>query len=106
MIFISSDSALVILPDMIHYGMTKTAQRSISGGLAGPTKSTNVIVNSVLTGSTRSEGIEDFLKSVSSNPDAPAEEIEAEFFEKERPTSLIQRMIKPEEIAALVPNSL
>jgi NAD(P)-dependent dehydrogenase (short-subunit alcohol dehydrogenase family) len=101
-IFVASDSALVIPPDMIHYGMTKTAQLAISRGLAGLTKGTNVTVNSVLPGTTRSEGIVDFLKSVASNPSAPAAEIEAEFFSKERPTSLIQRMIEPEEIADLV----
>ena len=92
-IFISSDSSLVILPDMIHYGMTKTAQLSIPRGLAGLTKGTNVTVNSVLAGSTRSEGIEDSFKSESSNAAGSAGEIEEEFFEKERPTSLIQRLI-------------
>ncbi|MBA8879407.1 SDR family NAD(P)-dependent oxidoreductase [Phyllobacterium myrsinacearum] len=100
-IFVASDSALVIPPDMIHYGMTKTAQLAISRGLAGLTKGTKVTVNSILPGSTRSEGIVDFLKSVVSNPDASPEDMEAEFFQKERPTSLIQRMIEPEEIANL-----
>lgn len=101
-IFVASDSALVVPPDMIHYGMTKTAQLAISRGLAGLTKGTRVTVNSVLPGTTRSEGIVDFLKSVASNPEAPPAEIEAEFFREERPTSLIQRMIEPEEIANLV----
>jgi NAD(P)-dependent dehydrogenase (short-subunit alcohol dehydrogenase family) len=100
-IFVASDSALVIPPDMIHYGMTKTAQLAISRGLAGLTKGTKVTVNSILPGSTRSEGIVDFLKSVVSDPDASPEDMEAEFFQKERPTSLIQRMIEPEEIANL-----
>jgi NAD(P)-dependent dehydrogenase (short-subunit alcohol dehydrogenase family) len=101
-IFIASDSAVIVPPDMIHYGMTKTAQLAISRGLAAATRGTRVTVNSVLPGTTRSEGIVDFLKSVADNPDAPAEEIEKAFFAKERPTSLIQRMIEPEEIAALV----
>ncbi|MFW2852816.1 SDR family NAD(P)-dependent oxidoreductase [Sphingomonas sp. TX0543] len=101
-IFIASDSALVVPPDMIHYGMTKTAQLAIARGLAAATKGTRVTVNSVLPGTTRSEGITDFLKSVSEDPDAPAEAIEREFFAKERPTSLLQRMIEPEEIASLV----
>jgi NAD(P)-dependent dehydrogenase (short-subunit alcohol dehydrogenase family) len=87
---------------MIHYGMTKTAQLAIARGLAASTKGTRVTVNSVLPGTTRSEGIVDFLKSVSDEPDAPEEEIERAFFTKERPTSLIQRMIEPEEIASLV----
>jgi len=101
-IFISSETGLVPAPDMIHYAMTKTAQISIARGLAQLTKGTNVTVNSVLPGPTRSEGIVGFLRSVASNPDAPAEEIEAEFFAKDRPASLIQRMIEPEEIASLV----
>jgi NAD(P)-dependent dehydrogenase (short-subunit alcohol dehydrogenase family) len=101
-IFIASDSALVVPPDMIHYGMTKTAQLAISRGLAAATKGTRVTVNSVLPGTTRSEGIEHFLRSVSADPAAPADEIESDFFASERPTSLIQRMIEPEEIAAMV----
>lgn len=101
-VFVASDSALVVPPDMIHYGMTKTAQLAISRGLAGLTKGTKVTVNSVLPGTTRSEGIVDFLKSVATDPNAPADRIEAEFFAKDRPTSLLQRMIDPQEIANLV----
>jgi NAD(P)-dependent dehydrogenase (short-subunit alcohol dehydrogenase family) len=101
-IFVSSETALAVAGDMIHYAMTKTAQLSISRGLAQLTKGTNVTVNSVLPGPTRSEGIIDFLKSVSSNPDAPVAQIEAEFFAKGRPSSLLQRMIEPQEIANMV----
>jgi NAD(P)-dependent dehydrogenase (short-subunit alcohol dehydrogenase family) len=101
-IFISSESGVLVPTNMIHYGMTKTAQLSISRGLAGLTKGTNVTVNTVMPGTTRSDGIEDFLKSVASNPDASMEKIEAEYFAKERPTSLIQRMIEADEIASLV----
>jgi NAD(P)-dependent dehydrogenase (short-subunit alcohol dehydrogenase family) len=101
-IFVSSETALAVAGDMIHYAMTKTAQLSIARGLAQLTKGTNVTVNSVLPGPTRSEGIIDFLKSVSSNPDAPAAQIEAEFFAKGRPSSLLQRMIEPQEIANMV----
>jgi NAD(P)-dependent dehydrogenase (short-subunit alcohol dehydrogenase family) len=101
-IFIASESGVMVPPDMIHYGMTKTAQLSISRGLAGLTKGTQVTVNTVMPGTTRSEGIVDFLKSVAEDPDAPAEEIERAFFAKDRATSLIQRMIEPQEIAALV----
>jgi NAD(P)-dependent dehydrogenase (short-subunit alcohol dehydrogenase family) len=101
-IFIASDSALVVPPDMIHYGMTKTAQLAISRGLAGLTKGTRVTVNAVLPGTTRSEGIVGFLKSVASDPGASSDEIEREFFANERPTSLIQRMIEPQEVANLV----
>jgi len=87
---------------MIHYAMTKTAQLSIARGLAGLTRGTQVTVNSVMPGPTRSEGIVDFLKSVSSNPEATAEEAEAGFFAGPRSGSLLQRMIDPEEIASLV----
>jgi NAD(P)-dependent dehydrogenase (short-subunit alcohol dehydrogenase family) len=101
-IFISSESGLVTPGEMIHYGMTKTAQLAISRGLAGLTKGTKVTVNSVLPGPTRSEGIIEFLKSLASDPEAPPEQIEAEFFAKARPSSLLQRMIEPDEIANLV----
>jgi len=101
-IFISSESGLVTPGEMIHYGMTKTAQLAVSRGLAGLTKGTKVTVNSVLPGPTRSEGIIDFLKSLASDPAASPEQIEAEFFAKGRPSSLLQRMIEPEEIANLV----
>jgi len=101
-LFVSSESGLSPAPDMIHYGVTKTAQLALTRGLATATKGTGVTVNAVLPGPTRSEGIIDFLKSVSSHPEAPAAEIEAEFFEKHRPASLLQRMIEPEEVAHLV----
>jgi NAD(P)-dependent dehydrogenase (short-subunit alcohol dehydrogenase family) len=101
-IFISSESGLVTPGEMIHYGMTKTAQLAISRGLAGLTKGTKVTVNSVLPGPTRSEGLIEFLKSLASDPEAPPEQIEAEFFAKARPSSLLQRMIEPDEIANLV----
>jgi len=101
-VFISSESGLVTPGEMVHYGMTKTAQLAVSRGLAALTKGTNVTVNSVLPGPTRSEGIIDFLKSLASDPQASASEIEAEFFAKHRSSSLVQRMIEPEEIASLV----
>jgi NAD(P)-dependent dehydrogenase (short-subunit alcohol dehydrogenase family) len=101
-IFIASESALMIPSDMIHYGMTKTAQLAISRGLAALTKGTNVTVNTVMPGTTRSEGIVEFLKSVARDPTSSAAEIEREFFARDRSTSLIQRMIEPEEIASMV----
>jgi NAD(P)-dependent dehydrogenase (short-subunit alcohol dehydrogenase family) len=101
-VFIASESGLVVPADMIHYGMTKTAQLAISRGLAALTRGTKVTVNTVMPGPTRSEGVVDFLKSVASDPTAPPDRLEAEFFAKGRPTSLIQRMIEPQEIAALV----
>lgn len=101
-IFVSSESALSVPKDMIHYAVTKTAQLTIARGLAELTKGTRVTVNSVLPGPTRSAGIDDFLKSVTSNPDASPSEMEAEFFATARASSLIQRMIDPAEIASLV----
>jgi NAD(P)-dependent dehydrogenase (short-subunit alcohol dehydrogenase family) len=66
------------------------------------TKGTKVTINSVLPGPTRSEGIVGFLKSLASDPEAPPVQLESEFFTKRRPSSLLQRMIEPEEIADLV----
>lgn len=101
-IFISSESGLAIPEDMIHYATSKTAQLSISRGLAQLTRGTNVTVNSVLPGPTRSEGIEAFLRSQASDPSAPIKEIEAEFFATARAASILQRMVEAEEVANLV----
>ncbi|MDH7639653.1 SDR family NAD(P)-dependent oxidoreductase [Sphingomonas oryzagri] len=100
-IFISSESSLVIPEEMIHYGTTKTAQLAIARGLAQQTKGTGVTVNTVMPGPTRSEGIVDFVKSVL--PEAKSdEEAETLFFEKMRPLSLIKRFIEADEIGAMV----
>jgi len=101
-IFVSSESGVMIPGDMIQYGMTKSAQLAISRGLAQLTKGTKVTVNTVLPGPTRSGGIVEFLRGLASNPDATEDEAEAEFFEKHRSTSLLQRMIEPQEVASLV----
>lgn len=101
-IFISSESGLSTPSEMIHYGMTKTAQLAVSRGLAQLTKGTRVTVNAVMPGPTRSAGIEGFMRGVASNPNAPAAEIEAEFFAKFRPASILQRVSEAEEIANLV----
>lgn len=101
-IFISSESGLNTPTEMIHYGTTKTAQLAVSRGLAQLAKGTGVTVNSVLPGPTRSEGIVDFLRSVSSNPNASDAENEAEFFAKGRPSSLLQRLLEAEEVANMV----
>ena len=101
-IFISSESGLAIPPDMIHYATTKTAQLSVSRGLAQLTRGTNVTVNVVLPGPTRSEGIEAFLRSQASDPSAPIKEIEAEFFATARSASILQRMVEADEVANLV----
>ncbi|RJG50727.1 SDR family oxidoreductase [Sphingobium terrigena] len=101
-LFIASESGLLPPAEMIHYGMTKSAQLSISRGLAEHTRGTGVTVNSVLPGPTRSEGIVDFIRSVVEHKDAPEAEREVEFFTKLRPLSLIQRLIEADEVGAMV----
>jgi NAD(P)-dependent dehydrogenase (short-subunit alcohol dehydrogenase family) len=101
-IFISSESGIMTPAEMIHYGVTKSAQLAISRGLAELTKGTAVTVNTVLPGPTRSEGIVDFLKNISSSPNPTPEQAEHEFFEKHRSSSLLQRLIEAPEIANLV----
>jgi NAD(P)-dependent dehydrogenase (short-subunit alcohol dehydrogenase family) len=99
-VFISSESGIQIPAEMIHYGMTKTAQLAISRGLAETTAGTNVTVNSVLPGPTESEGVGDFLTKMSEGSDRST--VEREFFKTARPTSLLQRFARPEEVAAMV----
>jgi len=99
-IFISSESALQSPPEMIHYGMTKTAQIAVARGLAELAAGTGVTVNSVLPGPTRSEGVEEFVGKLSGGK--PFAEFEKEFFEKVRPNSLIKRFESVEEIANVV----
>ncbi len=99
-IFISSESALHIPSEMIHYGMTKTAQLAVARGLAELTAGTAVTVNSVLPGPTRSEGVEEFVNKLSGGQ--PFAAFEKEFFEKVRPTSLLKRFESVDEIANLV----
>ncbi|WP_038159611.1 SDR family oxidoreductase [Verrucomicrobium sp. BvORR106] len=99
-IFISSESALHIPSEMIHYGMTKTAQLAVARGLAELSAGTAVTVNSVLPGPTRSEGVEEFVDKLSGGQ--PFEAFEQEFFEKVRPTSLLKRFETVDEIANVV----
>jgi NAD(P)-dependent dehydrogenase (short-subunit alcohol dehydrogenase family) len=101
-IFISSESGVQIPEEMIHYGMTKTAQIAIARGLAETTKGTNVTVNSVLPGPTASEGVGNFVKSMAEAQKTDAATVEREFFKSVRPSSLIQRFSRTEEVAALV----
>lgn len=101
-IFISSESALIVPEEMIHYGTTKTAQLAIARGLAVQTKGSGVTVNSVLPGPTRSEGIVDFIRSTAKDKSASDEDLEAGFFDTMRPLSLIRRLIEAEEIGNIV----
>ncbi len=101
-IFISSESAVQIPVEMIHYGMTKTAQLAIARGLAEMTVGTGVTVNSVLPGSTRSKGVGDFVKKMAGDRGVNVTQVEKEFFESVRSSSLIKRFATSEEVAALV----
>jgi len=101
-IFISSESAVQIPAEMIHYGMTKTAQLAVSRGLAEAVAGTGITVNSVLPGPTRSRGVGDFVEQLARAEGLSMEAYEKAFFEKARPTSLIKRFETPEEIATLV----
>ncbi|WP_263359941.1 SDR family NAD(P)-dependent oxidoreductase [Acidicapsa ligni] len=100
-IFISSESGILTPGEMVHYGMTKSAQLAISRGMAELTKGTSVTVNSILPGPTRSEGIVAFLQGMSSLDNPSPEQAEKEFFEKHRSSSLLQRLIEDREIAKL-----
>jgi hypothetical protein len=101
-VFMSSESALQIPKEMIHYGMTKTAQIAVARGLAETTAGTNVTVNSVLPGPTESEGVEQFVEQMASARKISRAEIEKEFFRSVRPSSLLKRFARTEEVAAMV----
>ncbi len=101
-VFISSESALQIPAEMIHYGMTKTAQLAISRGLAETTAGTNVTVNTILPGPTASEGVETFVEQMAASRKMSPAEVEKEFFRAVRPSSLLKRFARVEEVAALV----
>ena len=101
-VFISSESAMQIPAEMIHYGMTKTAQLAISRGLAETTAGTRVTVNSVLPGPTASEGVEEFVGRLAADKKTDRATVEQEFFKNIRPSSLLRRFATPEEVAALV----
>jgi NAD(P)-dependent dehydrogenase (short-subunit alcohol dehydrogenase family) len=101
-IFISSESGLQIPKEMIHYGMTKTAQLALSRGLAELSSGTGVTVNSVLPGPTRSDGVEDFLVAMAKNAGVSTDEMARDFVKTERPTSLLERFATVEEVANMV----
>jgi len=101
-IFISSESGLNIPSEMIHYGMTKTAQLAIARGLAETTAGTKVTVNAVLPGPTLSEGVGTFVQDLAKQQATDLAEVEKQFFQRVRPSSLIQRFAEPEEVAPMV----
>ena len=101
-VFISSESGINIPLEMIHYGMTKTAQLAVARGLAEMTRGTAVTVNSVLPGPTMSEGVETFVKDLAKQNGQSMEEAAASFVKQHRPSSLLQRFASVEEIANMV----
>lgn len=101
-LFISSESGVQIPPEMIHYGMTKSAQIAIARGLAESLAGTRITVNSILPGPTRSRGVGDFVEALAQAENKSLEEFEQAFFEDVRPTSLIKRFATTEEVANLV----
>jgi NAD(P)-dependent dehydrogenase (short-subunit alcohol dehydrogenase family) len=101
-VFISSESGINTPVEMIHYGVTKTAQLALSRGLAETTAGTGVTVNAVLPGPTRSEGVEQFVEQMAAANKTDAAGVEAEFFKTVRPSSLLKRFATSEEVANLV----
>jgi NAD(P)-dependent dehydrogenase (short-subunit alcohol dehydrogenase family) len=99
-VFISSESGVQIPAEMIHYGMTKTAQLAVSRGLAETCAGTGVTVNAVLPGPTRSAGVDEFVQKLSGGQ--PFEEFEKEFFKNVRPSSLLKRFATTDEVASMV----
>ncbi len=101
-VFISSESGLQIPVEMIHYGVTKTAQIALARGLAESVAGTGITVNSVLPGPTRSEGVADFVASLAEKQGKSADEMERNFFATARPSSLIKRFATVDEVANMV----
>jgi NAD(P)-dependent dehydrogenase (short-subunit alcohol dehydrogenase family) len=101
-VFVSSESGLQIPTEMIHYGMTKTAQLAVARGLAETLAGTAVTVNSVLPGPTASEGVGGFVAELAASRGVDAATVEREFFRTARPSSIIQRFASPDEVAVLI----
>jgi NAD(P)-dependent dehydrogenase (short-subunit alcohol dehydrogenase family) len=101
-IFISSESAVNIPAEMIHYGVTKTMQVALARGLAETTAGTGVTVNSVLAGPTKSEGVDKFVSDIAKSKNISAADVEADFFRTVRPGSLLKRFATTDEVAAMV----
>jgi NAD(P)-dependent dehydrogenase (short-subunit alcohol dehydrogenase family) len=101
-IFISSESAVQIPAEMIHYGTTKTAQLAVSRGLAESLAGTGITVNCVLPGPTKSRGVGDFVEALAKSEGKSFADYEREFFTNVRPTSLLKRFAMPDEVASMV----
>jgi NAD(P)-dependent dehydrogenase (short-subunit alcohol dehydrogenase family) len=101
-IFVSSESGLQIPAEMVHYGMTKTAQLAVTRGIAESFPASGVTVNSVLPGPTESEGVSTFVEGLAKQQGKTKDDVERDFFEHARPSSLLKRFATTDEIAAMV----
>jgi NAD(P)-dependent dehydrogenase (short-subunit alcohol dehydrogenase family) len=101
-VFVSSESALQVPAEMIHCGMTKTAQLAVARGLAETLAGTGVTVNSVLPGPTASEGVGTFVARMAEARGVDAPTVEREFFATARPSSILRRFASPDEVAAMI----
>jgi len=101
-VFISSESAVQTPPEMVHYGVTKTAQVAVARGIAESVAGTGVTVNSILAGPTESEGVGGFVEAMAKQQNKSKQAIEKEFFERVRPSSLLKRFATVDEVAAMV----
>ncbi|MDB5351761.1 MAG: fabG 8 [Planctomycetota bacterium] len=101
-VFVSSESAVQIPAEMIHYGMTKTAQLAIARGVAESVAGTGITVNSVLPGPTESEGVATFVADLARQRGVDRSVVEAEFFQTARPSSLIKRFATVDEVANMI----
>lgn len=101
-IFVSSESAVDIPAEMVHYGVTKTAQLAVARGIAESVARTGITVNSVLPGPTASEGVTAFVGRLAASRRISADAMAKEFFATARPSSLLQRFIRPDEVANLI----
>jgi NAD(P)-dependent dehydrogenase (short-subunit alcohol dehydrogenase family) len=101
-VFVASESAVQIPAEMIHYGMTKTAQVAIARGVAETVAGTGVTVNSVLAGPTASEGVFGFIEQLARDRGVDFPTMEREFFTSARPSSLLKRFARPDEVAAMI----
>ncbi len=101
-IFISSESGIHIPPEMVHYGMTKSAQIAVARGLAESVAGTGITVNSVLPGPTKSRGVVEFVGEIAKSRGTTFEAFETEFVEEMRPSSLIKRFATTDEVASMV----
>lgn len=101
-IFITSEAGLQIHKEMIHYGVTKTAQITLARGLAELTTGTNVTSNSIIVGPTMTEGVQDFLKDIAQKKNVSPEQVNQQFFQEMCPTSILKRFSEPREIANLI----